>query len=316
MTSLCHPHLPRRAALPGALALLLGLAACETSDSTLAAKVAGRNGPLREPSLQPFTALQVDGQPLLRWLAHRTACTLEHADTIDFVKLDDGTGSRYGGFLDGKLSTTHFGAATPISDDGYFLTAAHCVEQVPVLVIGAAGRGPSREIAGIVIWRGAPDRPDADLAVVYAPGLATPALPWSTRATPEGTPVLCCGAGTTAVRAAGGTILAGDQPTTELADGPTVTTIGIAVPVIPGDSGGPCVLADGTLLGVSVRASAGPEPKGTVLRPDPAWITELVARDRAARTATAKPTARLSTAGTARTMAIDAQLAPLLPKQR
>lgn len=307
---------PRALALPSTLTLVLAFTACEASDPALAAKVARQNGPLRVPSLQPFTALQVDGQPLLRWLALHTACTLEHADTIDFVKAGDGTPKSYGGFVDGKLSTTHFGAAAPISDDGYFLTAAHCVEAAPVLVIGAAGRGPSREIAGLVIWRGSPDRPDADLAVLYAPGLAMPALPWSTRATPAGTPVLCCGAGTTAVRAAGGTILVGDQPTTPLADGPAVTTIGVAVPVIPGDSGGPCVLADGTLLGVTVRASAGTEPKGTVLRPDPAWITELVARDRAARAATTKPTARLSTAGTARTMDIDAELAPLLPKQR
>lgn len=292
------------------------LSACTGNAVSTRAELAARNGPLRAPSLQPFRELQQDGQPLLRWLTRRTACVLDHADTIDITKGNDDGERRYGGFLDGTLTTTQFGAAAPISDDGYFLTAGHCVTQGPVLVLGAAGAGPAREVAGVVIWRGDPDQRDGDLAVLFAPGLATPALAWSTHATPAGTAVLCCGAGTTAVRAAGGTILAGDQVTTQLADGPAVTTIGVAVPVVPGDSGGPCVLADGTLLGVTVRAATGSEPTGTVLRPDPAWITALLARDRAARAATPAAKARLSTAGTMRTMAIDAELEPLLPKAR
>lgn len=307
---------PRRR-LPRLLFPLLPLvSACTGNTVSTRAELAARNGPLRAPSLQPFLALQVDALPRLRWLTQRTACVLEHADTLDFAKGPDGSTLRYGGFLDGTLTTTTFGAAAPISDDGYFLTAAHCVAQEPVLVIGAAGAGPVRETAAVVIWRGDPDQRDGDLAVLFAPGLATPALAWSTPAPPAGTLVLCCGAGTTAVRAAGGTILAGDQVTTQLVDGPAVTTIGVAVPVVPGDSGGPCVLADGTLLGVTVRAATGTAPTGTVLRPDPAWITALLARDRAARASTPAPKSRPSTAGTMRTMAIDAEVEALLPKAR
>jgi len=301
---------------PRGIAFAVALAATGCVDRIASGReyLAARNGPMRKASLAPFVQGRIGSEWLLTWLAQRTACTIDGATTMDVVPGPDGT-ERYGGFANGAYVTSQFGSAASVSADGYFLMAAHCVATGQALVTTAPNLAPAQEVEAVLVWSGDRCDPPIDLAVVFAPGMDVPALAW---APPErassGAPVLVCGAGTTAIRVAGGTVC--EQPQTFAATGscPEVTAIRIQVPLIPGDSGGPCVSADGLLLGVLSTATLGDgAPQGTVLRPDPNWLAALISRDRAARDGMPRPQAKRSMAAVKRALAINAEIDRLLP---
>jgi hypothetical protein len=283
------------------------LAACAGGGAPANARdeLATRNAPRREASLAPFVTLRVGNQQLLRHVAARTACVIDGATKLDFVT-DPATGtSTFRGFAGGKVVTSEIGAAAAISDDGYYLTAAHCVSCGTALVFGSAGIGPVREVAAIVVWDGAREQPPVDLAVVWAPGIGQPPFDWSPANGTSPQPVVCCGSGARGLRAAGGNVVERDA---------AGHSCSVEVPLIPGDSGGPCALADGSLLGVVSTAQLNDgAPRGKVLRPDTQWLGELLARDRLARAGAPRPESQLSAAGTVRMTQIDSALDQLLP---
>lgn len=267
-------------------------------------ELTARNGARRESSVAPFLDTQVGTEPLLVHASHRTAYVLDGATSIELVDDPAVNATVYRGMADGKIVTSEIGAAAAISDDGYFLTAAHCVSTGKALLVRATPGRPARESEAIVVWRSTTQEPPADLAILWAPDLAGPAFTWAPGGVATAAPVLCVGSGARGLPVAGGRLVERD---------PTARTFTVDVPLLPGDSGGPCLLADGSLLGVTIQASITEgSRRGTVTRPDTTWLASVLAADRVTRKGGPQPKARPTTAGALRTMGLEADVARLL----
>ncbi len=290
----------RRAAALAGLALVAACGGAPTSLQSQRDAVVARNAPLREGSLAPVLAATVGGKPLIRYAYERTAYVLDGATSMETVPGPTPGSQVFCGMADGKVVTTEIGTATALTEDGYFVTAAHCVSTGKALLIRATPGRPPRESEAVVVWSGQDATPALDFAVLWAPDLAGPAFSWSPDDVAKGTAILCSGSAARGLPVAGGVFVERDAPGHALR---------IEAPLLPGDSGGPCVLADGTLLGVCITAAVTEDtPGGTVVRPDTTWLADLVKRDRAERANAARPKAQLSTAGMLRATAINADI--------
>jgi S1-C subfamily serine protease len=142
---------------------------------------------------------------------------------------------------------TDGGTASPITADGYFLTADHVISKAPSHTIHILyGRGPQMRMARArVVWR----NPRHDIAVIHAP-FATPLYYQFTPPSlviPEGTTVFHGG------RTTGLKPFYGALNTTIYAEnflsGPQ--SFKIDIPLKPGDSGGPILDASAQLIGIN-----------------------------------------------------------------
>lgn len=275
------------------VALSLTLVGCQ---SWMRQKLLSANAPLRAESLGTWPERSIDGKPSHEYLLERTSQTIDRAVTMALGTTTDGVTVVCGADAHGE-AIPEIGSAVALSADGYFLTAAHCVDSGRTLIVCQDATGMVREIVGEVIWSGANENPSIDLALVYAPSLSPIVFAWSSVAEPpEGTPILCAGAGSKSLRVAAGAVTGSRR--VPAGDGPAVTVISVRVPLVPGDSGGPAMCEDGTLLGICVSAELpDPDPTGTLLRPDAAWIAARIARDRAERAGQAVPASTMTTIG-------------------
>jgi S1-C subfamily serine protease len=180
---------------------------------------------------------------------------------------------------------TDGGSATPISADGYFLTADHVLAQAAgrhVFVIYGIGGG--RRIAEArIVWRSY----QGDLALIHAP-IATPHYyEWTPSSTwlPAGTRVIHGGI-STGFRTAPGKLATDLSP-----EGPftRIRPFKIDMPLQPGDSGGPVLDSRGQLVGIN-SAVEFLVPMETAFfidsegnRPNLRQLRSLIERDRAAR---------------------------------
>lgn len=174
------------------------------------------------------------------------------------------------------------GSATPVSPDGYFLTADHVLARMEgrnVYVIYGGGASLKPHVARVV-WRS--ER--ADLALLHIKAKSplyyqfTPARKWL----PIGTPVMHGGIATGFNSDPGklGTSLPPSSPLTR------TRKFKIDIPLQPGDSGGPVVDATGALVGIN-SAVEFLVPMETAFfidseasRPNPARIDSLIQNDR------------------------------------
>ena len=139
------------------------------------------------------------------------------------------------------------GSATPISPDGYFLTADHVLANAAGRHVQIVYDGPHGTIAAKarVIWRSYDD----DLALLHAP-ISTPRYyQWtpSDQWVPTGTPVIQAGI-ITGLKATDGKLADPVKP--ESAFGGSCR-FKHSIPLKPGDSGGAVVDAKGRLIGVN-----------------------------------------------------------------
>jgi len=192
-------------------------------------------------SVAPQTDRRVPG-PVARRIVAQRASAVVVTDRDDLSRWMDRrlVASRTARDADG-------GSATPISPDGYFLTANHVLERMAgrnVFVIYRAG-ARLVPIQARVVWRSA----GADLALLHIPVKTpyyyrwTPARRWL----PEGSRVIHGGIAT-------GFKSSGGKLTTTLAPESPFTgnrKFKIDIPLQPGDSGGPVVDADGALVGIN-----------------------------------------------------------------
>ncbi|MHC5005570.1 MAG: S1 family peptidase, partial [Planctomycetota bacterium] len=174
--------------------------------------------------------------------------------------------------------------------------AGHCVEAEPLNVMVRSADGRFHVRPARVVWRGAAREPGSDLALVHVEGVTLRPLRWCAReeAAP-GRPVLVVGTGAIGPRSAGGKIVGEQRPGRAAPPGTTVHVTTIAV--VPGDSGGPVVMASGELLGVAVELGIdlfGDEAQGIVARPDPAWLESVMNEDREVRGAAIGPRKKLA----------------------
>lgn len=184
------------------------------------------------------------------------------------------------------------GSATPITSDGYFLTADHVLARSAgrkVFVLYAVGAGMSPRQARVV-WRSEA----ADLALLHVPIQTpsyyewTPADGWL----PAGT-VVVHGGIATALRSEPGNLATSLPPDSSLF---WHRRFKIDIPLQPGDSGGPVLDAYGRLVGINsaveflvpMETAFFVESEGT--RPDPRMIDNLIRKDRASRNRSAMAT--------------------------
>jgi S1-C subfamily serine protease len=175
------------------------------------------------------------------------------------------------------------GSATPVTADGYFLTADHVLARMEnrnIYVIYGGG-GPLTPHRARVVWRSE----GADLALLHINSKTplyyqfTPPRKWL----PIGTPVMHGGIATGFNSDPGklGTSLPPASPITR------TRKFKIDIPLQPGDSGGPVVDAYGGLVGIN-SAVEFLVPMETAFfvdseasRPNPAMIQSLIENDRA-----------------------------------
>jgi S1-C subfamily serine protease len=176
------------------------------------------------------------------------------------------------------------GSATPISADGYFLTADHVLAHAAGRHVQIVYDGPhgTQAMEARIIWRSYDD----DLAVLHVP-VATPLYYTWTPADqriPVGTPILHAGI-ITGMKLGQGKLVAAVVPESPLMRSRRFKH---NIPLKPGDSGGAVVDAKGRLIGVN-SAIEFLVPMETAFfigsegsRPNTRFISDLINRDRAA----------------------------------
>ena len=193
---------------------------------------------------------------------------------------------------DSEDSERNFSSAAAITDDGYFLTAAHCLESLPVRMIFS--RADRLQLVAIrVVWRGEWAKGGPDLALIHAPVRGEPAfsLLGSDHKSPS-RDVWVGGFGLFKQAQVPGRLLS-IGPWREGPDGARWRELWHNAPLTSGDSGGPVVDLTGRLLGVNASGEGGMvrlfgrdyvlSYRAEVVSPDPKWIASLIARDRARR---------------------------------
>ena len=183
------------------------------------------------------------------------------------------------------------GSATPITADGYFLTADHVLMTAPgrnVFVLhGVNGRLEPRKAR--VVWRSA----KADLALLHVPVKTPNFYRWTAaeRWLPAGTPVIHGGIAT-GFKSAPGRLGTGIPPEGAFTGN---RTFKIDIPLQPGDSGGPVVDAHGDLIGINsaveflvpMETAFFVDSEGN--RPNTRMLAAVIRQDRAKHGAAGNP---------------------------
>jgi S1-C subfamily serine protease len=181
------------------------------------------------------------------------------------------------------------GAAAAVDRRGYFLTAAHCVDEPPVYVMHGTGTQKNAIERARVIWRGDTKKGEADLALLRVPSPLPHAFEWAETVSKGGT-ALAAGPdydpknpvdfswGTTA----GKIVSLGPKPSY-----PKSQLVWHKLPVHQGDSGGPLTNAAGELVAINTAVGSWDLwPIHLFIaraeRPDVAWLKKLIEDDFAA----------------------------------
>lgn len=247
------------------------------------------------------------GDPLLATIEMSTALLVSPGEAFSVTsRTDEETlhfRIRFSGSSGGAGDDTrdiHIGSAVPVTKDGYFLTASHCLgakDTSLVALVVLNGELEMVESRFRVVWRSL-DEEQLDFAIIHAPlvpyrafDLADPAVlgrndgvavaGWSGFAV--GKPQ----AGKSA-----GRILSISPPLGQ-APGPVWRRVRHNAPLHLGDSGGPLVDENGSVIGIHNiisfwGASAYLFPRsligyrGEAVAPDPEWLARVIAADRAA----------------------------------
>lgn len=230
---------------------------------------------------------------LLRW------------DTVEVDSHRTGGGLQWSLKLKGHSGS--IASAVPVTDDGYYLTAAHCVTESSPTVVSLTKKvrmekGPVR-----VVWRGRGTPGSPDLAVIHVP--LKPVMPFrlaGPAAVRGGAPVAVTGWSGLARSevkgsSAGGRVLA-VSPLLRDGSGAAWRVVRHDVPLGSGDSGGPLITTDGRCAGINskmlvtgltVLKSWGGSTgslnapmegyEGEAILPDADWLQGVIATDRRKR---------------------------------
>jgi hypothetical protein len=191
-----------------------------------------------------------------------------------------------------------YGTAAAIDRRGYYLTAAHVVENRTVqlrVLRSELRRGSPNSINYLaedasVVWRGDWTKGEPDLAILYDPRPPATTFDWEPEINP-GEVVYAMGVNNDRDDAFEPAALAGKLYLKADATARMPGSFGIAhsAPLHPGDSGGPLVSPRGLLLGInlSVGLSSLSQPYGGryryAYRPELTWLRETIDRDYAER---------------------------------
>jgi S1-C subfamily serine protease len=186
--------------------------------------------PLKEPSLTLYGITHIKGEPLNSFINNRVAIVYAGAK-ISQPSTDPNTIS---------ISSKSRGLATAISKNGYFLTAAHCVETKDDTMILFPSAFGLRIIPARVVWLSK----DYDIALIRIDNMLKYCFEMA-QSLPD--------PNTTAVVGGGLTHSAGRihsfSKISPADDG--LVWINHSCPIVDGDSGGPLLSKEGLLLGIN-----------------------------------------------------------------
>lgn len=305
-TPAMHRRFARAAVLSAFAGLLASCGTVELSGDTLH-RVDKALESRKKPSLRTWQEDQGEGgRAKLLKLAELQTGLLLRWDTVSITSEPTNRHSvNWTVSMHGKAGS--IASAVPLTRDGYFLTAAHCVERGPMtLVIATRDRKMTKKPVRVV-WKGNMDARGPDLAVIHAdlepllpfhgadaatlsPGDEVAITGWSGLS--EGTP----NGGTAAGRVISVSDLKHDRT------GAAWRTIRHDVPLNSGDSGGPLFTPGGLCLGINAKVEVGPagllgtrfgfasntdKPLGGYVgesvAPEPEWLRGVIEGDREAK---------------------------------
>ena len=245
---------------------------------------------------------KLDGRPLLETVTMNTALLLSPAEGLVVEAQDQGESLKVGFRFKGAEPSGH-GAAVPITRDGYFLTASHCLEGPrSALIIFDESRGRMRVIntPWRTVWR-SPNKYRLDLAVIHAPVRLARAFTFvGSRGLEVDDEVGIAGwsgflNGSPLASQAAGKVRRISKPSGRPPEA-VWQVVGHDGPMHPGDSGGPLVDRRGRLIGIHslirvsrIGALINPGSidkvgyEGEAVVPDAAWLTGVIEADRASR---------------------------------
>jgi hypothetical protein len=258
----------------------------------------------KQASLGDWKDLRTEGLASVHIFRAKTAMLVNASELlIDSHTVDGTVVAKFKIGIRGD-GATGIGSAVPVTRDGYFLTAAHCVAEThgekaltSVVALVDRNEGQFAQSPFRVVWQ-SPDLEALDLAIIHAPirpwqafdlapsrtvkaELSVAAVGWS--GIFEGEPL----------PAAAGRILEVAEPNAigrELVHN---------VPLNQGDSGGPLIDRRGRLVAINYLIVTRTHPRLQVsarsaqrlmddyralaFAPDPAWVRRVIAQDRASR---------------------------------
>ena len=143
----------------------------------------------REISFAPFESNQVGSESLREFVLQRTALLV---NINDLKVLDEEDPSQFvvGGNLN-ESGDLVFGSAAAIDRRGYFVTAAHCVEDRKVSLVFWNGTEPEAKAARVV-FQGKRPLGESDFAVLHVPTRLSDVFRWGAMPEP-GTEVVSAG---------------------------------------------------------------------------------------------------------------------------
>jgi S1-C subfamily serine protease len=185
------------------------------------------------------------------------------------------------------------GSATAIDRRGYFLTAAHCVQKGPFLLV-FFDKGQTQARPARVVWRGDESKKQPDLALLQVPFPLQNVFEWTPTLT-NGESIVATGINVSSGRLDIGQCMAGKILSLDAGSEtvlPHYICISHDAPLHPGDSGGPLASTDGRLVGINSDAVLG-RPRwlsfsvetlsSDAERPDLEWLRQLIEQDTAAQ---------------------------------
>lgn len=225
----------------------------------------------------PYASIRVEGRPVAEVLRARTAVVVTGFDPRPVTWNEHALKFSIPPQVDAS-----FAHAVVLTQDGYLLTCAHALDQVPVWVVVTA-HGTWVTLPATVVWQGDDRVTATDAALLHVEAQGLDACPWGVvapdvslphprDATTIGSVLLCACAG----------FSAGHLRDTSR-EGEALVLLS-DLPLAPGDSGAPIVDLQGRLLGIVVGmqfAVHGFRAEG--VRPSPSRIAQCIATDRQAR---------------------------------
>jgi len=239
----------------------------------------------RAGSFAPYSDTLIDGQPVGKYLGRRTAMVLR-ADDVEVTRTNDYSGTVR--FLRNQPGGA--GTATAIDSRGYYLTAAHCIPEVPPLLFFYAAGKPQIERPRIV-WKGNVERGEPDLALLHVPFVLDAVFEWSS-VLQVGEPLLTTGYYMEGKFNLKAQKLAGKIVTFRQKEKGRIPYAWIRhdVPIAQGNSGGPAMDLEGRLAGINVAWEGKlkwtsytiQQSGGIALRPNLEWLRWMIEQDLAA----------------------------------
>jgi S1-C subfamily serine protease len=189
-----------------------------------------------------------------------------------------------GGAYKVRAKVAGWGTATAVSEDGYFLTAAHNIGSDPLTLVCIDVNDRLRPVPARLVWKG--DEETTDLALLHA-RVRTRCFEISNHpASMRNLPIRVAGFAELAWHVSRGRLLS-NRPTGREPSATGWRRIIHTAPISVGDSGGPLLDHEGRLIGINsyLELRWWPFPpslkaRGFAVRPPPGWIEEQIREDR------------------------------------